>query len=437
MPIDAYVGKPGHGKSYGVVQHVIIPSLKQNRHVVTNIPLQVDMLLGDFGGFITQLPDDWYSRDDLADLAPPGCVLILDELWRRWPAGLKANNVLHQDKALLAEHRHRVDKNGKSMRIILVTQDLSQVASFARALIEQTYRVVKKTKKAYRVDIYSGSVSGDRPPKTQLQRQSFGTYSADVHRYYSSATQSETGEVGDESKADRRGNLFASPALWSLFLMVVLCLVGGIWGMVRYFNPVLHKEPVVAQPVVNPAPPGMEYLDAKPEPEASSKATRMAQTVTGQTFGAAPPPSPVWQVVGWLGCTTTTDDGSIKPCGASQTGSGTISRTSNVVLRSDGRGTRFVPMSACKWIERDRYVLCDIDGERVTPWTGRGAVTQTVDSVASSSSGQSAPARERSDRAGADARDASASASLVGASAQAGTVVTVVPDSEYPSRPWR
>ncbi|MFS2127449.1 zonular occludens toxin domain-containing protein, partial [Pseudomonas sp. Pseusp97] len=138
MPIDAYVGKPGHGKSFGVVKHVIIPSLKQGRHVVTNIPLMVDDLLTDFGGFISQLPDDWYSRPDLADLCPPGCVLVLDELWRRWPSGLKATNVPHADKALLAEHRHRVDQKGKSMRIILVTQDLQQLAAFALTLIEQT-----------------------------------------------------------------------------------------------------------------------------------------------------------------------------------------------------------------------------------------------------------------------------------------------------------
>jgi len=38
MAIDAYTGMPGHGKSYGVVEHVIIPSLKQGRHVVTNTP---------------------------------------------------------------------------------------------------------------------------------------------------------------------------------------------------------------------------------------------------------------------------------------------------------------------------------------------------------------------------------------------------------------
>ncbi|WP_241507524.1 zonular occludens toxin domain-containing protein [Pseudomonas aeruginosa] len=92
MAIDAYVGKPGHGKSYGVVEHVIIPSLKQDRHVVTNIPLEVDMLLMDFGGTIEQLPEDWFEREDLADFAPPGSVLVLDELWRRWPKGQKTND---------------------------------------------------------------------------------------------------------------------------------------------------------------------------------------------------------------------------------------------------------------------------------------------------------------------------------------------------------
>lgn len=241
MPIDAYVGKPGHGKSYGVVQHVVIPSLKQGRHVVTNIPLQVDILMEDFGGSVTQLPDDWHTRPDIADLAPPGCVLILDELWRRWPAGLKANNVPESDKALLAEHRHRVSKDGKSMRVVLVTQDLSQIASFARALIEQTYRVVKKTRKAYRVDIYSGAATGDRPPKTTLQRQAFGTYKADVYRYYSSATQSESGDVGDESKADNRGNIWRSPTLWLMATSIPVLVIAGVLGVRSYFAPILDN----------------------------------------------------------------------------------------------------------------------------------------------------------------------------------------------------
>ncbi|MDL4564916.1 hypothetical protein [Pseudomonas aeruginosa] len=64
--------------------------------MVTNIPLEVDMLLMDFGGTIEQLPEDWFEREDLADFAPPGSVLVLDEfggagqrvrkpMTRRWP----------------------------------------------------------------------------------------------------------------------------------------------------------------------------------------------------------------------------------------------------------------------------------------------------------------------------------------------------------------
>ncbi|WGW64018.1 zonular occludens toxin domain-containing protein [Pseudomonas aeruginosa] len=205
MAIDAYVGKPGHGKSYGVVEHVIIPSLKQDRHVVTNIPLEVDMLLMDFGGTIEQLPEDWFEREDLADFAPPGSVLVLDELWRRWPKGQKTNDAPMADKKLLAEHRHRVDKKNRSMRVVMVTQDLDQLASWAVLLVETTYRMVKKSKTMFRVDIYNGVAKGDSPPKSKLLRSTAGRFKPDVYRYYKSATQSETGGVGDESKADTRG----------------------------------------------------------------------------------------------------------------------------------------------------------------------------------------------------------------------------------------
>lgn len=422
MPIDAYVGKPGHGKSYGVVQHVVIPSLKQGRHVVTNIPLQVDMLMEDFGGSVTQLPDDWHTRPDIADLAPPGCVLILDELWRRWPAGLKANNVPESDKALLAEHRHRVSKDGKSMRVVLVTQDLSQIASFARALIEQTYRVVKKTRKAYRVDIYSGAATGDRPPKTTLQRQAFGTYKADVYRYYSSATQSESGDVGDESKADNRGNIWRSPLLWLMATAVPAFLIAGVLGIRSYFAPILDKPDQQQPAFVNPPPPGMED-DFQPVAQPQGLAGRVVEVSTG--VSSEPMGSAVWRVAGWLGCSEPVpgNPSQIQPCGALAVQGGTISRTSSVVL-TDGSTNRIVPMSGCQWIQQGLYVLCDVDGERVTPWTGRGAVTKVVDPKQRPASVQSSAESERSDRPADDVR-------------ASGVSVVVVPDTEYASRPWR
>jgi zona occludens toxin len=330
----------------------------------------------------------------------------------------------------LAEHRHRVDKAGKSMRIVLVTQDLSQVAAFACALIEQTYRVVKKTKKSYRVDIYSGAAKGDRPPKSLLQRQSFGTFKAEVHRYYSSATMSQTGDVGDESKADQRGNIWASPILWLMVLVIPLLIGGGVYGVRQFFAPVLGNAEPQVPPLVNPPPP-------LPDPVRVSSAQRAVEAVSGVSVSGQVPYSSVWRVAGWGGCSIPLNDGSggMRPCGEASSGGVTISRTSTAVLVSEGGSQRVVPMADCRWIEQDRYVLCDIDGERVTPWTGRGAVTQVVDPAAKPANRvQSAPTSERSDLGGADAHGLPA-AQVSSPGVASG--VTVVADSEYPSRPWR
>ncbi|NNN24667.1 zonular occludens toxin domain-containing protein [Pseudomonas nitroreducens] len=418
MAITAYVGKPRSGKSFSVVKHVIIPSLKQGRHVVTNIPLQVDMLLGDFGGFITQLPKDWYSRDDLMTFIPPGCVLVLDEVWRRWPAGLRQNAARLEDRELLAEHGHRVDDKGNSMRVILVTQDLNQIASFAKTLVDETFRVVKLTKGTYRVDIYEGSVEGERPPKSLLKRQAYGKISKDIYVYYSSATQSVTGDIGDESKADDRGNKFKSPMLIAVLLGTVYLGYSGITGIFSFFDKQAPAKPENAE-LVNPPPATLER--------------KVVQAVQDRQRGGDPVrsgDSREWSVGGWLGCTVPTEDGSVRPCGASVSGSGTISRTSSVILVSGNGARRIVSMSSCRWIDRDRYVECDVDGLRVTPWTG------------GQRSGASSPARAV-DSAAVSERSGLTTAAATAPHVQAQRVdrqpmaVTVVPDTEYPSRPWR
>lgn len=88
MAIDAYTGLPRSGKSYSVVKHVIIPSLKDKRVIRTNIPLAAE-ITEQFGGEVHQLDPEWFKDPDLCDTFKPGDVVILDELWRRWPAGSK------------------------------------------------------------------------------------------------------------------------------------------------------------------------------------------------------------------------------------------------------------------------------------------------------------------------------------------------------------
>lgn len=375
MAIDAYTGLPGHGKSYGVVEHVIIPSLKQGRHVVTNIPLQIDALLAEFGGTIAQLPADWFERRDLADLTPNGCVLVLDELWRRWPKGQKTNAAPLEDKALLAEHRHRVDDKGQSMRVVLVTQDLEQIATWVTLLVETTYRIVKKSKKYYRVDIYRGAAKGQRPPKTALLRQTAGTFKPTVWCYYQSATQSASGEVGDESKADGRASLLRSWGLWGLVAIMLVCGTFGVIGIRSFFStPVVEPRKEAAAPVVAEQP--------KPEP---SRAARAATAVYTKPEG--PIMSLTWRVGGYV----VAPMGSWKPPVADeppsdgvywQTESKRVSKTARVVLVSTSGLTRVLPISECNFFAGQMDMYCDIDGERVTPWTGRGAVTSVIDPVA-------------------------------------------------------
>lgn len=356
MAIDAYVGLPGHGKSYGVVEHVIIPSLKQGRHVVTNIPLNADALLMDFGGTIQQLPVDWFELNDLSEYATNGCVLVLDELWRRWPSGMLTNQASTEDKALLAEHRHRVDKENRSMRIVLVTQDLSQIANWVRVLVESTYRVSKKSKKFYVVSIYNGAVTGVRPPKSALLRQATGRFKKEVYVYYSSATQSQTGNVGDESKADSRSSILKSWGLWALIITSLIGGIVGVMGIKTFFTPKTIES-------VEPAP-------VQPQKQQTS-AVRATQSVYKNVVSkpSEPPQSTLWRVAGYVRAPSKRSATASQMLGVEH-----VELNERVAL-VNGSHYRYVEMSQCSFFDGGIDIYCDIDGERITPWSGSGAVT--------------------------------------------------------------
>lgn len=356
MAIDAYVGLPGHGKSYGVVQHVIVPSLKQDRHVVTNIPLNADVLLAEFGGTIQQLPDDWHELEDLSEYTVPGAVVVLDELWRRWPSGMLSNQASVQDKSLLAEHRHRVDTKNQSMRIVLVTQDLSQISNWVRVLVEHTYRVSKKSKKFYVVSIYSGAVTGHRPPKTALLRQATGTFKKDVYSYYSSATQSQTGDVGDESTADGRASILKSWGLWLLVGMAVVFLLTGVYSLSKFFSTELPEPELVKQQSRKPL-----------QQPAAAIATAYKEVVSTPS---EPPLSVLWRVGGYVRVAAVK-----RSSLANQLlGVETSKAVERVALLSQNK-TRFISIDDCDFYPNGIDVFCDIEGERITPWSGSGAIT--------------------------------------------------------------
>lgn len=254
MAIVAYVGLPGHGKSHSVVEHVILPALKAGRTVVTNVALHWDKVRAAYPGCDLR-PFDIKavaaSPSSIDSVAVPGAVLVIDEAWELWPAGVVPKDVPLPFRELLAKHRHRVDGQGNSMQICLVTQDLGQMGKFSRDLVEETYRTVKLSalgsSKRYRVDVYPGPVSGPNPPVAKRQRQMFGRYRAEVWQWYQSHTQSHAGEGGaNESKVDGRSVIWRSPMWWVMGVVIVGGLVYGVYSMIRFFSPEHHRPAAVA-----------------------------------------------------------------------------------------------------------------------------------------------------------------------------------------------
>lgn len=260
MSITAYVGLPGHGKSYGVVENVIVPACKSMRTVFTNIPCNTELFLDRFGIAPVQLDiedirdnENWWS-----EVFEPGSILVLDECWRLWPSGLNANKLRETDKSFFAEHRHIVGDSGYSTEIVLVTQDLSQIAAFMRNLIETTFRVTKLSKmgtsKFYRVDVYSGPVTGPVPPVSRREREIPGKFTKETYAFYKSHTKSKVG-AGNESRSDGRFNIlkgfqFKLIAGGLFFCLFVLWLTAG---SLFNFNP--HKPvPGKASDLPSPHP---------------------------------------------------------------------------------------------------------------------------------------------------------------------------------------
>jgi zona occludens toxin len=253
MSILAYTGIPGSGKSYAVVEHQILPALRAGRIVVTNVPVKADLIRKDIpSADIRDFPIQTIATQPelMAEVVPPGAIFVLDEVWRLFPSGVKANQVPEQFRSFFAEHRHRMDAGGNSTQIVLVTQDLAQIGAFARQLVEQTFRITKLStlgipmSNRYRVDMYAGPVAGPNPPQNGRIRQVFGRYDKKVWQYYDSHTQSEAGEgaIPNEKGVDARANAFKRPFYVALPFLTVALVVGIVWGCVHLKHKFQHVE---------------------------------------------------------------------------------------------------------------------------------------------------------------------------------------------------
>jgi zona occludens toxin len=330
--ISAYTGLPGSGKSYNVVEHVILPALREGRTVVSNLPMHEDRLAeaipdADFRSVTLERIRDTPSLID--ELCPPGAVCVFDELWRLWPAGEKVNRIPEEFKSFLAEHRHRVDKEGRSMQIVLVTQDLAQVAAFARQLVEQTLIHTKLghlgAKGSFKVNICHGAVTGLVAPESRGLTTRLGKYKPEVFRFYRSHTMSESGKEGaDESAIDQRGNIWKRPGLIAMGLLGLACLgFGGNWvyGVTK-----------------DPASAVGGTVGDRPQPTRPQSGHPVGPVTQGVEVARR------WRVSGYL----------------------LGDRESSRVLITDGVVSRWLPFHSYCRQERTGDVACDVNGRKVS-----------------------------------------------------------------------
>lgn len=244
MSIVAYTGLPGSGKSYGVVANVILPALDNGRTVWTNIPLQHDAINERFPGADVEVFDVQTMMDRpewVLDTVPEGAVFVLDEVWRVWPAGIRPADIPQAYKQFLAEHRHRVGDDGYSTEIVIVTQDLAQIATFARDLTEKTF-IAKKmdalgSSKRFRVDVYTGMIKGPQGPEARKVNSLHGKYEQKIYSLYQSHTQSKTGSAGLEAKPDKRATVWRNPFIRYGVPAAIILAVLASYRVVKLFDP--------------------------------------------------------------------------------------------------------------------------------------------------------------------------------------------------------
>lgn len=359
MAIDAYTGLPGGGKSFGVVKNVIIPALKRGQIVVTNIPLKVDgfAALDVPTAKLVQLERVPAAKSWIE--APPGAVVVIDEAYHWWPAGLKADAMPGAHRTFFAEHRHR-SAGGFSTQIVVVVQDLSMVCNFVRALVDKTFRVVKLdavgADNRYRVDVYQGAVTGQSPPQAKRIAQEYGVYESEVYSCYESQTQGN-GSFGDQSRVDKRATVFKSFAVKAAIgaLVALPLAVYGIYASLSSF-----KSDVTGQ---------------------SGKRSATALPVTSSKNATPAPPTPTPQLAPQPSAVVVAEPA--KPQEPKKPELSKTWRILGVAIRKDGSGEallasatarRWINLTVCEYRGIDRDMLCDVDGEVVSYYSGNGGV---------------------------------------------------------------
>lgn len=240
MPINAYTGLMGSGKSYEVVSSVIVLAVRHGRRVVTNVDsINSDLIraycheefdvpldkLGsvvhcsnDLVGLANFLP---HGNDEVETFCKPGDLVCIDEAWRFWGTDCK---LLPEHKIFFREHRHYVDPvTHVSCDLVLMVQDIGDLNRVLKVVVELTFKTHKKKtlglNKIYSLQMYEGYKLNSKTLVDTFVKK----YNPKIFPLYASYS----GGQGKEKTVDNRQNILSNPALMiKAGLMIVFMLAG-------------------------------------------------------------------------------------------------------------------------------------------------------------------------------------------------------------------
>lgn len=349
MAISAYTGPPGAGKSYAMVEQVILPAYRAGRRVLTNI----DGINSDaFKSYALERGDDpdqlgqivvfhgdqakeeafWPTEltGDAATFIKGGDLVVFDE-WKLYfprrgklPCTPKPTDdnpsPISPVEAFLRWHRHlTADVGGRLVAcdVVIGTQLISDVNDNVRGLIENSYKF-KKLKsvglsKAFVWDSYDGHLQ----PKDGKVKTGNGTYKPEIFELYSSYS---GGKGATELATDARRSIVGK---W-LYPVGGLGVLAAGWALFTIYG-FFTGSGTVAEAQAAPI-----------------RTQNGSANLNGQPQGLAPAPVSEWRIAGFLQA-----DGGVRVIVVSKSGALRV---------MDGQGFRF---------DGERPVAGIVDGQQV------------------------------------------------------------------------
>lgn len=349
MPINAYTGLMGSGKSYECVTSVIIPAVKDGRRVVANIDGidndairaychdKFDIAMDKLGEVVRCTNDDVLKANflpyaqDADTFCKPGDIICIDEAWRFWGTDCK---LLAEHKVFFREHRHFVHPDTKvCCDLVLMVQDISDLHRTLKVVVEITFRTTKLKSiglnKAYRVEMWEGYKLTKRG-RAAVQNKRYDLSLVSLYSSY-------VGGAGKELQVDKRQNLLRNPKLGLLVVFLISLLVLCLFLVQDFFS-------------------GSKYKDKKPTDAHAAPATATAP----MTPGRAPVPmaqaanggvSATWRLLG------------------------TLQAQGKQFVVIEGQGGRMRLEHPSAFMNAGAAMVGEVDGQRVMTWSGSQAPT--------------------------------------------------------------